>query len=232
VALLTGLREASGDVIRVRRGLKIFQVAGDAGGAGQVVVVVDVAVETDTRRIGMCIGQREAHRVVVKSRRLPGARGVAHLTVLREASGDVIRIGRGLKILQVAGDTSRAGQVVVVVDVAVEADTRRIGVRIGQREANRVVVKGRRLPSARGVALLTILREASGDVIRIGRGLKILQVAGDAGGAGQTVVVVDVAIEADTRRVSVRIGQREAKAGVIELSVRPSICTVALLATD
>jgi len=69
-------------------------------------------------------------------------------------------------------------------------------------------------------------------VIRICRGLKILQVAGDAGGAGQTVVVVDVAIETDTRRISVRIGQREAKARVIELSVRPSICTVALLATD
>ena len=69
-------------------------------------------------------------------------------------------------------------------------------------------------------------------MIRIGRGLKILQVAGDAGGAGQTVVVVDVAIETDTRRISVRIGQREAKARVIELSVRPSICTVALLATD
>ena len=94
------------------------------------------------------------------------------------------------------------------------------------------MVKGCRLPSHGGVALLTILREASGDVIRTCRSLKILQVAGDAGRAGQVVVVVDVTIEADTRRVGVRIGQRESHARVIELCVRPTICTVALLATD
>ena len=93
----------------------------------------------------------------VKRCRLPGNRGVALLTGLREASGNVIRTCRGLKILQVAGDAGGAGQTVVVVDVAIETDTRRIGVRIRQREANRVVVKGCRLPSNRGVALLAIL---------------------------------------------------------------------------
>ena len=56
--------------------------------------------------------------------------------------------------------------------------------------------------------------------------------ASEAGGAGQTVVVVDMAIQTDARRIGVRIGQREAKAGVIELCVRPTICTVALLASD
>ena len=56
--------------------------------------------------------------------------------------------------------------------------------------------------------------------------------AGDAGRAGQTVVVVDVAIETDTRRIGVRIGQGKAHACVIELCVQPSICTVALLASD
>ena len=69
----------------------------------------------------------------------------------------MIRVRRGLKILQMAGDTGRAGQVVVVVDVAIETDPRRVGVRIRQREANRVVVKRCRLPSDCGVALLTIL---------------------------------------------------------------------------
>jgi hypothetical protein len=67
----------------------------------------------------------------------------------------VIRIGRGLKILQVAGDAGSAGQVVVVVDVAIETDARRVGVGIRQREANGVVVKSCRLPSDRRVALLT-----------------------------------------------------------------------------
>jgi len=69
----------------------------------------------------------------------------------------VIRVCRGLKVLQMASDAGRAGQVVVVVDVAIETDTGRIGVRIRQREANRAVVKSCRLPSDRGVALLTIL---------------------------------------------------------------------------
>jgi len=73
---------------------------------------------------------------VVKRCRLPCNRGVALLTILREASSDVIRICRGLKILQVAGDAGRAGQVVVIVDVAIETDARGIGMRIGQREAN------------------------------------------------------------------------------------------------
>ena len=69
-------------------------------------------------------------------------------------------------------------------------------------------------------------------MIRIRRGLKIPQVAGDAGDARQVVVVVDVAIETDTRRIGVRVRQREANGRVIELCVRPAICTVALLTTD
>ena len=69
-------------------------------------------------------------------------------------------------------------------------------------------------------------------MVRTCRGLKILQVAGGAGDAGQVVVVVDVTIETDARRIGVRVGQREAYAGVIELCVQPSICPVALLTTD
>ena len=69
-------------------------------------------------------------------------------------------------------------------------------------------------------------------MIRVCRGLKILQVAGDAGDAGQVVVVVDVTVETDARRIGVRIRQREADGRVIEFCVRPTICAVALLATD
>jgi len=69
-------------------------------------------------------------------------------------------------------------------------------------------------------------------VIRTCCGLKILQVAGDAGDASQVVVIVDVAVETDARRIGVGIGQREAYAGVIEFCVRPTICTVTLLTTD
>jgi len=69
-------------------------------------------------------------------------------------------------------------------------------------------------------------------VIRTCRGLKILQVAGDAGGAGQGIVVVNVTIEAHPWWIGMRIRQRETNARVIELRVRPTICAVALLTTD
>ena len=46
VALLATLREIRRHVIRIRRTLEIFQVTRHAGGAGQVVIIVDVAVCT------------------------------------------------------------------------------------------------------------------------------------------------------------------------------------------
>ena len=68
---------------------------------------------------------------------------MALLAGLRESRLHVIRIGRALEILQVATDAGRirAGQVVVVVDVALRA--LHGGVRPGQREARRRVIEGR-----------------------------------------------------------------------------------------
>ena len=51
VALVAGLREASGYVIRIRRALEILQVALHAGAAGQVVGVVHVALCALQRRV-------------------------------------------------------------------------------------------------------------------------------------------------------------------------------------
>ena len=76
-----------------------------------------------------------------------------------------------------AGSTGRAGQIVVVVKMAIEADAWRIGMCIGQREANGVVVKGCRLPRNRGVALLTSLGETPSNVARTRSALEILQMA-------------------------------------------------------
>jgi hypothetical protein len=58
VADLASLGKALLRVIRIIRALKIFQVARDARGIGQVVVVVDVALRT--RRFSVCPGQGEA----------------------------------------------------------------------------------------------------------------------------------------------------------------------------
>ena len=77
-------------------------MTGRTGRAGQVVVVVDMAIEADARRIGVCIGERETHGGVVKGCRLPRDRAVALLTVLREPPSNVTWIRGALEILQMA----------------------------------------------------------------------------------------------------------------------------------
>jgi hypothetical protein len=56
VALVAGLREVRSHVVRIRRSLEILQVARHAGGAAQVVVIVDVAIGTSARRYRMRSG--------------------------------------------------------------------------------------------------------------------------------------------------------------------------------
>ena len=178
----------------------------------------------------MRVGQREADRVVVKGRRLPGAGVVALLAGLREISTYVIGILGALVIRQMAAYACRGGQVVVVVDVTVETRARRVGVRVGERKAYGRMVEGGRLPGAGVVALLTGLREPAGHMVGILRALIVLQVTGHASGRREVVIVVDVAVETDARRIGVRIRQREAGAGVIEFGIKPGVRAVALFA--
>jgi len=72
----------------------------------------------------------------------------------------VIRIRRALEILQVAAHAGRvrAGQVVVVVDVALHALD--AGVRSRQGESRGRVIERRARPGGRAVALLASLRES------------------------------------------------------------------------
>ena len=57
-----------------------------------------MAIETYAGRIGVCIGEWEAHFGVVKACRLPRNRGVALLAGLREPSSNVARIRGALEI--------------------------------------------------------------------------------------------------------------------------------------
>ena len=92
------------------------------------------------------------------------------------------------------------------------------------------MIEGGRLPGSRGVALLAERGKPGRYVIRIAGVLKVLLVAGIACRAGQIVVVVDVAIDASSRRVRVPARQRKARRGVIELRVQPVVGRVALVA--
>ena len=114
---------------------------------------------------------------MVKGCRLPGNGGVTGLAGLRETPGDVVRIRSALEVFKMTGCASRAGQAVVVVDVAIEADAGRIGMRIGEREADAGMVEFCVKPGVRPMASLAGRGEAGGDVVWVGCGLKVLGVA-------------------------------------------------------
>ena len=153
---------------------------------------------------------------------------MAKFTRLRKPRLHVIGIVRSLEIFQMARNAGRAAQVVVVVHVAVGTLPRRHSMRSSQREVHQRVIETRRLPGYRGVALLAGLGEVGRYVIGVGRSLKILQVTGDAGGAGQIVVVIDVTIRALPWRNGVRSRQREPDRGMVELRIEPVVETMAL----
>ena len=98
-------------------------MAGHTSCAGNVVIAEFgvVAVRALARRHGVQACKREACRRVVKRGICPGACVVALITGLREICRDVVGLSRRLVVLQMAADTSRACQVVVIVDVTVGA---------------------------------------------------------------------------------------------------------------
>ena len=173
-----GLREVRSRVTWIRRTLVILQVAGNASRAVQVVIVVHVAIRTLPRGNGVRTGQRKARFRVIESRRLPSCGGVAGFASLREPATHVIRVGGSLEILQVTRHAGRAGQVVVVIDVAIGTLPRRNRMRARQHKVHRGMIETRRLPRRSGVALQAIRREIGSHVIRIRRALEIFEVAG------------------------------------------------------
>jgi hypothetical protein len=138
-------------MVRIGRALEILQVATDAGGvrSGEVVVPVDVALRALDRGVGS--RQREASTAVIKSRVVPGTRVVTLLTARRKAGLYVVRIGRAVEVLDVAGRAIGRGSHKLPVDMALGAG--HADVRSGQRELReRIVVKRCRIPRAAVVA--------------------------------------------------------------------------------
>lgn len=100
VAEFAGLGESTRHVIRIRRALKIGEMAGHARRAGDVVVAKlrVVAIRALPRRNGVHAGQRESRGVVIEGGVGPRNRAVALLASLRKVCQDMIRIRRSLKI--------------------------------------------------------------------------------------------------------------------------------------
>ena len=83
VAGLAGGREPGSRVVRIRSGLVVALVTGEAVGWNRCVVIVHVA--TGARHSRVLSSQGEWRVVVIKRGRNPGRGVVAHLALLREA---------------------------------------------------------------------------------------------------------------------------------------------------
>ena len=179
MACLASLREFAGHMVRVRRTLEILQMATDARGGLQAVVVVDVTVGALTRWHSMHAAQNKPGRGVVELAVAPLRRVMALLagrgkTCVRDRSGCTG------EIFLVTRDTKGAGEVVIVVDVAVGALSWRHGVPAGQGKPNRGVIELGIQPVVRQVARFTGGGKLRGDVVRIGALLEIRRVTGNA----------------------------------------------------
>ena len=125
-----------------RRVVVIRLMTTNAGGIGDVVIVVDVAIRASAWRDHVRTGQGESRIRVIECCGLPGRGVVTNLASLRESAGHVIGIRCSLKILHVAGHARVGCQVVIVVAMAIGASARRNRVRAGQREVHTGMVEG------------------------------------------------------------------------------------------
>jgi len=207
----------------VRCGLIILQVASHARSAAQRVVVVEVAIGALPRRYGVQARQRKSGGGVIKFAVGP-LRGVVALLARGGESGVGYWRRRGVVCGLVATNASRAGDAVIVVDVAVAALPRRYGVRAGQRESRLRVIEGCRLPGRSVVAGLTGLGKSARDVIWVRGVLEILQVTRHASRTRQVVVAVQVAIATLPGRDGVGARQGKVHHGVVEARRGPCNC--------
>ena len=214
-------------MIRIGGALEIRQMARDARRAGQIVVVVEVALRA--LQTGVRAGQGEAGGGVIKGRTGPGCGAVADRAIRREPGGHVVRIGCGLESVHVARSARRIRGAQTVVSVYVALCAGHGGVRASQRPAGGGVIEGPVAPRCRVVALLTGLRESRLRVAWIIGALVIRKMARHASRirAGQGVVPVYVTLAA--LQAAMRACQGESGGRVIECGAVPACGVVALL---
>ena len=226
------LRESASNVVGIRGPLKIFEVARHARSAVQGVVAIDVTIGALSRRICVQAGQGEAGGGVIKFAVGPLHYVMALLTRCGESGVRHRSRGTG-EIFLVTGEARRAGQVVIVVDVAIDALAGRIRVPSSQQEPGRAVIKLGIQPVVCSVTALACGRELGSNVVRIGSPRKVGLVTGVARRGHYLELAVGAALVAGiTVDRCVSTGQRETIIVLLHIfnSNAPSADGVALLA--
>lgn len=179
----------------------------------------------------VCANKRECGLRVIECRVLPGRRRVALGAIRCEASLDVVRIIRVLKILLVAANASRRRPGKLSVFVASRAC--HVGVSSCQRKSKLVVVHLNSCPTRSRMALRTVSCKLRRRMWRIRSVLKICLMAANASGGSAHKASVDVARSTRDCHVCARqweVGERV----VIKLRVHPAVAihAVALRTVD
>ena len=188
VTKLASRREARRFVIRIVGVVVVLGMAPKAVGGQILVIVIHVALAA--RDLGMHSGQGEASVVVIESTVSPHDGVMTQLALGGKSRLDVVRIVGVVVVLDVTRAARTTGQVVVAVDVTLGA--LQLGMRTGQRESGLAVIKLCARPRSGAVTERTIRGESRRFVVRIGRVVVVLHVAGVAGAAAQVVVPVYV----------------------------------------
>lgn len=215
MACVARRREAGLDMVRIRRAIEVFLVAGRARSVRQLVVAIHVTLRTGDR--GMHAGKRPPGLRVIELSTAPRVCIVAVLASRRNSRLFVIGIGGPVVVVQVTRHTRSVCQMIVAVCMASRAldDL----VLSGQSPTRLGVVKECVRPRCGVVARIAGGRESCLLVVRVGRPVVFLHVATVAAASRQVVVSVYVTLLA--RQVSVCSRQREACEGVIEGRISP-----------
>lgn len=159
MALGAGLSKACRHMVRICGALIVLQVTAHAGRAGQVEIVVHVAVGTLTRWHRMSADERKTCCAMIEVHTEPCICAMAESAVGGEAAGSMVWIAGGLEIRRVAGVAVRrhrlkpAGRSSFVAGIAIHCC-----MCASQRKAIVVLlhVPNGNLPSENGMTLLTV----------------------------------------------------------------------------
>ncbi len=211
VARLAGSGEARRLMIRICRGVELWEVAHRALAGSSRVLAIDVTLGASGRSV--LPGEGESRLRMIELRTFPLSSGVTGLARCCEPGVAVVRIGGGLIRIQMTGGAVLRRPRELVVQVALLATHR--GVLPRERElCGRIVIEARAGPLHSGVARLAGSGESRCRVVRIDGVLVARQVTRGTVLSRARELVVHVALLAGDGHVLA--GQSELRRGVIE----------------